>query len=188
LRAAGVRERVAPTTSPATISSSELPTLQGEHLLLRPAQADDVHALTDILVEPDVARWWGHNDLDTVRDELRDQPSFAIVIDGAVAGWLHVNEETEPDYPSVAFDIVLAPALHGRGLGQEALRLAIRHFIERGHHRFSIDPSQANERAIRSYASVGFKPVGVLRAYERAPDGTWRDGLLMDLLADEFNG
>jgi len=25
-----------------------------------------------------------------------------------------------------------------------------------------------------------------MRRYERAPDGTWRDGLLMDLLADEF--
>jgi aminoglycoside 6'-N-acetyltransferase len=28
--------------------------------------------------------------------------------------------------------------------------------------------------------------VGVLRSYERAPDGSWRDGLLMDLLADEL--
>jgi len=165
-----------------------LPSLRGERLLLRPAQDGDAQALTDILVEPEVARWWGHNDSASVREEMRAQPSFVIVIGGAVAGWLQVHEETEPDYPSVAFDIVLAPAMHGRGLGQEALRLAIRHFIERGHHRFSIDPSQANERAIRSYASVGFKPVGVLRAYERAPDGTWRDGLLMDLLADEFDG
>ena len=165
-----------------------LPSLRGERLLLRPAQDGDAQALTDILVEPEVARWWGHNDIASVREEMRAQPSFVIVIGGAVAGWLQVHEETEPDYPSVAFDIVLAPAMHGRGLGQEALRLAIRHFIARGHHRFSIDPSQANERAIRSYASVGFKPVGVLRAYERAPDGTWRDGLLMDLLADEFDG
>jgi len=151
-------------------------------------QADDAQALTDILVQPEVARWWGHNDIESVREELRAQPSFAIVIGGAVAGWLHVHEETEPDYPSVAFDIVLAPALQGRGYGQEALRVAIRHFIARGHHRFSIDPSETNERAIRCYSAVGFKPVGILRAYERAPDGTWRDGLLMDLLAAEFDG
>lgn len=163
-----------------------LPTLRGDRVLLRPAQADDAQPLTNILVEPEVARWWGHNDIETVREEMRAQPSFVIVIDGAVAGWLHVNEETEPDYPSVAFDIVLAPPLHGRGYGQEALRVAIRHYIERGHHRFSIDPSHANERAIRCYAAVGFKPVGILRDYERAPDGSWRDGLLMDLLADEF--
>jgi aminoglycoside 6'-N-acetyltransferase len=102
-----------------------LPSLEGERLLLRPAQSDDAEALTDILAEPEVARWWGHNDLDSVREELRDQPSYVIVIDDAVAGWLQVHEETEPDYPSVAFDIALTTALHGRGHGQEALRLAI---------------------------------------------------------------
>jgi len=151
-------------------------------------QADDAQALADILAQPEVARWWGHNDLESVREQMRAQPSFVIVIDGAVAGWLHVHEENEPDYPSVAFDIVLAPTVHRRGYGQEALRLAIRHFVERGHHRFTIDPAADNERAIRCYTSVGFKPVGVLRAYERTPDGTWRDGLLMDLLAAEFDG
>jgi len=135
-----------------------------------------------------VAQWWGHNDLETVLEELRSQPSWAIVIDDGVAGWLQVNEETEPDYPSVAFDIALAPAVQGRGYGQEALRVAIAHYIERGHHRFSIDPSRANERAIRCYETVGFRPVGILRDYERAPDGTWRDGLLMDLVAAEFIG
>jgi aminoglycoside 6'-N-acetyltransferase len=28
--------------------------------------------------------------------------------------------------------------------------------------------------------------VGVMRAYQRFPDGTWQDGLLMELLADEL--
>jgi aminoglycoside 6'-N-acetyltransferase len=28
--------------------------------------------------------------------------------------------------------------------------------------------------------------VGVMRAYERGDDGTWHDGLLMDLLAGEL--
>jgi aminoglycoside 6'-N-acetyltransferase len=28
--------------------------------------------------------------------------------------------------------------------------------------------------------------VGIMRQYERGPDGTWHDGLLMDLLADEL--
>jgi aminoglycoside 6'-N-acetyltransferase len=58
----------------------------------------------------------------------------------------------------------------------------VEHFAKKGHHRFTIDPNVANERAIRSYAPVGFKPVGVLRAYERDPDGGWCDGLLMDLI------
>jgi aminoglycoside 6'-N-acetyltransferase len=33
---------------------------------------------------------------------------------------------------------------------------------------------------------VGFKSVGIMRKYERGPDGSWHDSLLMDLLADEF--
>ena len=67
------------------------------------------------------------------------------------------------------------------------MRLVIEHLIaERGHHRFTIDPAAANERAIRAYQRLGFKRVGVMRRYERGADGSWHDGLLMDLLADEF--
>ncbi len=91
------------------------------------------------------------------------------------------------DYRHGGLDIFVAPAFHGRGLGREALRLAARWLIEeRGHHRIIIDPAAANARAIAAYAAIGFKPVGVMRRYERSPDGAWHDGLLMDLLADEF--
>jgi aminoglycoside 6'-N-acetyltransferase len=57
---------------------------------------------------------------------------------------------------------------------------------ERGHHRFTIDPSLANERAIKAYKAVGFRPVGVMRQYDRNPDGEWEDALLLDLLAEEL--
>lgn len=69
-----------------------------------------------------------------------------------------------------------------RGYGRRALRLAIEHFVAKGHHRFTIDPDVENERAIRRYAVVGFKAVGVLRAYGRNPAGGWKDGVLMDLV------
>jgi aminoglycoside 6'-N-acetyltransferase len=57
---------------------------------------------------------------------------------------------------------------------------------ERGHHRVTIDPAASNERAIRAYGRVGFRPVGIMRRYEGDLDGSWHDGLLMDLLADEL--
>jgi aminoglycoside 6'-N-acetyltransferase len=103
-------------------------------------------------------------------------------VGGEPAGWVQYEEETYEWYPSVAFDIALTARLHGRGYGRRALRLAIEHFVARGHHRFTIDPDVGNERAIRSYAAVGFKPVGVLRSYGRNPDDGWHDGLLMDLI------
>jgi aminoglycoside 6'-N-acetyltransferase len=72
-------------------------------------------------------------------------------------------------------------------VGREALTLLARHlFEERGHHRLVIDPAASNARAIRAYEAVGFKPVGVMRLYERGPERTFHDGLLMDLLPDEL--
>ena len=50
----------------------------------------------------------------------------------------------------------------------------------------TIDPVAANERAIRACEKVGFRPVGTLRQYQRFPDGTWEDALLMELLADDI--
>ena len=58
---------------------------------------------------------------------------------------------------------------------------------ERGHHRLTIDPAADNARAIRTYEKVGFRAVGTMREYRRSPDGAWRDGLLMDLLARELD-
>ena len=49
-----------------------------------------------------------------------------------------------------------------------------------------IDPAAANERAIAVYASIGFRPVGIMRSYERGPDGEWHDGLLMDMLKEDL--
>ncbi|MBA3748022.1 MAG: GNAT family N-acetyltransferase [Solirubrobacterales bacterium] len=157
--------------------------LHGERLVLRRARDEDAKAIGAILSDPEVVPWWGPFNPQDAFDELGS--SYVIVVDGAVAGWLVFAEEDFWQYRFVSFDIVVAPALQHQGYGREALRVAIRHFIARGHHRFTIDPAVANKRAIRSYESVGFKPVGVMREYEQR-DGEWRDGLLMDLLAGEF--
>ena len=60
-------------------------------------------------------------------------------------------------------------------------------FDERGHHRLTIDPDAANERAIRAYERVGFKQVGVMRRYWLGPDGEWRDCVLLDLLPEDLD-
>jgi aminoglycoside 6'-N-acetyltransferase len=164
--------------------------LRGERLLLRPITEADVAAIAAMLAEPEVARWWGDYDADRVRREYLGDPSpetFAIEVEGTVAGLVLVAEENDPDYRHAGLDISLATAHQNRGLGREALRVMIDHLArDRGHHRFTIDPDVDNERAIRSYTAVGFKPVGVMRSYSRAGDGSWHDGLLMDLLADEL--
>ena len=168
------------------MDASPTPLLRGERLVLRPLAEADIGPLAAILREPGVARWWGDYTDERARGELLSETGWAIEVDGRVAGWLAATIEDDPDYRQVAFDIFLAGSAQGRGLGREALRLAIDHFAARGHHRFTIDPAMANERAIRSYAAVGFRPVGVMRDYERGRDGRWHDNLLMDLLAREL--
>jgi aminoglycoside 6'-N-acetyltransferase len=166
-----------------------LPALRGARVLLRPVREDDHAALLALLSEPSVARWWQAWDGERVRDLIRDrdEPGMAIEVEGELVGLLLLGEEDFPMYRHASLDIAIAGAHQGKGLGPEALRLAIAYLIEqRGHHRFTIDPSAANERAIRVYARLGFKPVGVLRQYERHDDGEWHDGLLMDLLAGEL--
>jgi aminoglycoside 6'-N-acetyltransferase len=63
-----------------------------------------------------------------------------------------------------------------------------RHLVDdREHHRIVIDPAADNAAAVRCYTAVGFRPVGLMRRYERDPvTGQWHDGLLMDLLADDL--
>jgi len=158
------------------------PTLHGNRVTLRPLAEPDIAPLNALVAQSGVREWWGTD------PTVEEENAFAIEVDGELAGWLAFYEEDDPDYRHGGLDIFVAPAFQGRGLGREALSLATRWLLtERGHHRLIIDPAAANERAIKVYASIGFKPVGIMRRYERGPDGTWHDGLLMDLLAEEFS-
>jgi aminoglycoside 6'-N-acetyltransferase len=159
--------------------------------VLRPLRVDDVPGVAEIQAEPGVARWWGSPDEAELRKKAEgsyDEKAFAIEREGELVGLIQYVEEKTPEFRHAGIDLFISERLHGRGLGTDALRTMARHLIEeRGHHRLTIDPSVDNGAAIRCYQKVGFRPVGVLREYWRAPDGNWRDGLLMDLLAREFD-
>jgi len=165
--------------------------LHGERVILRPAEASDLERLQAILDEPSVIRWWNPPPPEGAArawlDHEADDMVFAIELDGRVVGSVQFTEETDVDYHSAGIDIFLTSDVQGQGIGPDAIRTVARYLIDvRGHHRLTIDPSAANERAISAYSKLGFRPVGRMRQYERGPDGTFHDGLLMDLLADEL--
>ena len=164
--------------------------LRGDRVLLIPVAASHVSELRRILATPQVRlRWraadaspqWPLDDASTSR--------FVVVLEGAVRGMVQYGQEEDADYRHASIDIFLDPAVHGRGVGRDAVATLARHLVhDLGHRRLVIDPAADNQPAIRCYAAVGFRPVGVMRRYERDADGDgWHDGLLMDLLAEELD-
>jgi aminoglycoside 6'-N-acetyltransferase len=165
--------------------------LRGTLVRLRPPTRDDIPDLAQIRRTPEVYdRWRGGPDLVAAVEEDFAEPqvtNYVIEWEGRIVGWIQWQAEEEPDYRHASIDIYVDPAVHGRGVGTDAVRTLARHlFVDHGHHRLVIDPAADNAAAIRAYAKVGFRPVGIMRRYERGPDGAWHDGLLMDLLSDEL--
>ncbi len=193
LRAADVIQQFGQTQSESVSGPGDRPALlHGQNIVLRPLRADDVERVAGIQTEPGVARWWGPPN----KAELRRQSdgsddeakALAIEKEGELVGLIQYHEENEPDFRHAGIDVFLAERAQGHGLGTDAVRTLARYLIdERGHHRLTIDPAADNAAAIRTYEKVGFRTVGVMREYWRSPDGTWRDGLLMDLLARQFD-
>jgi aminoglycoside 6'-N-acetyltransferase len=162
--------------------------LRGERVLLRPGRAEDVERLAEIGREPEVARWWGDFGVEDITREFVDASNGLVIeVDGEVVGAIQYAEENEPMYRHAGIDIFVTSSRRGKRLGSEAIGVLARYlFEEHGHHRLTIDPAASNDVAIRAYKRVGFREVGVMRQYERGPDGAWRDGLLMDMLREDF--
>lgn len=182
------------------------PELRTPRLLLRPPLSSDLAALTAILREPAVARYWHSYDEERVRAELLALPTegeapdpTVLVIEsaapamalfgppGQVLGVIQYGEHPEADYRHASVDLFLTTRCHGQGLASEAIHAVLGHLIGTlGHHRIVIDPAADNRRAIRAYERVGFRCIGLQRQYERGADGTFHDGLLMELLACDY--
>lgn len=167
--------------------------IRGHDVELRALTREDGPRVLQMLAHPEVASRWGDFTSDPSRLERDfladtvDEVPLAICHGDEVIGVIQYGEENEPDYRHASIDLFLDGSYLGRGLGTAAVRaLATYLFVELGHHRITIDPAADNERAIGSYLKVGFRPVGVMRRYERGPDGRWHDNLLMDLLPTDL--
>ena len=163
--------------------------LTGRRVRLRPVTPADEPALTRIFSDLEVARWWGEPSR-SVRDALNPQEGescFVVEVGTEQIGMIQCVEESDPMYKHAGIDIAIRSDWQGQGFGPDAIGTLAQHLIAvRGHHRLTIDPAAHNTRAIRAYERVGFKPVGIMRQYERGPDGAWHDGLLMDLLPEDL--
>jgi aminoglycoside 6'-N-acetyltransferase len=139
---------------------------------------------------PQITEAWPGDNIGRLEAHTEDDGVVGMVVEheGRVIGYIQYFVEDDPNYRHAGIDVALHPDWCDRGLGTDAVRTLARHlFDDLGHHRIVIDPRATNLRAIASYRKVGFRDVGVMRRYEQANDGTWHDGLLMDLLRDELS-
>jgi aminoglycoside 6'-N-acetyltransferase len=163
------------------------PVLDGERMRLRPPTEVDAAPLLDILSEPEVSLWWVGYTADRIREEILESGNALVMeIDGRCAGAIFLYPNDDPEYLHVVMHLFLGAEWYGHRYGAEALAIAITHLSTLGHHRFTLDPNVHNAPAIRSYERLGFQRVGVLREYQLRPNGTHEDGLLMDLVLNDF--
>lgn len=105
-----------------------------------------------------------------------DKPIGTLSIEAI--NWRHLSAQVgisifEPDY-------------RGKGLGTEAMNLALKYAFEVLRlHRVQLYVFENNERAIRSYKKCGFQTEGLVREcyYKR---GRFISAYLMSILADEW--
>ncbi|MEU8886620.1 GNAT family protein [Streptomyces sp. NPDC048442] len=172
------------------------PTLTGDRVLLRPFAEDDVPAMLEALMDPEVLRFTGSpafvpdtatRDWYLTRAEQADRLDLAVV-DRATrkcVGEVVLNE-WDPANRSCNFRTLLGPGGRNRGLGTEACRLVVTYGFEAlGLNRISLGVFDFNPRARRAYEKVGFVVEG--RAREALwHEGEWIDDLYMSILAREW--
>ena len=161
--------------------------LTGESVALRRHVPANLRAFQRWYTDPEVVRLTRYQDSPMLPDEIeRFFAARALGLD-SLAMAIHVRDterligtcalsQLDADNGSALFHITIGEKdSWGRGHGTEATRLMIDHaFGGLGLHRVALTVFGFNERAIRSYRSVGFVVEG------RAREAIWREGRWWD--------
>lgn len=193
-----------PTAAPLAPDWLEKPTLEGDLVVLRPFEEDDLDAMVVILADTQVRRLTGSvpttaeavegqestavlREWYATRDDADDRLDLAIVDRATeeVVGEVVLNDWEETN-ASCNLRVLVGAAGRNRGLGTEAVRLITAYGIEElGLHRIELEVFDFNPRAIAVYEKVGFVHEGTRRQALRF-DGEWVDAHVMAVLAHEW--
>jgi RimJ/RimL family protein N-acetyltransferase len=170
----------------------------GDRVVLRRHIPDNIRAFQRWYSDPEVVRLTRYQDGPMRRDEIDRFFAARALGPDSLSMAIHVVEsnrligtcalsQLDPDNGSALFHITIGEKdSWGRGYGTEATRLMLDHaFTELGLHRVALTVFAFNERAVRSYRSVGFVVEG--RAREAIwREGRWWDEISMSLLDSEW--
>jgi RimJ/RimL family protein N-acetyltransferase len=173
--------------------------LTGERVVLRRHVQDNLRAFERWYSDPEVVRLTRYQDGPMRHDEIeRFFAARALGVD-SLSMAIHVRDtdrligtcalsQLDSDNGSALYHITIGEKdAWGLGYGTEATSLLMGHaFGGLGLHRIALSVFAFNERAIRSYQSVGFVIEG--RAREAIwRDGRWWDEISMSLLDSDWS-
>jgi aminoglycoside 6'-N-acetyltransferase len=136
---------------------------------LVPCAPEHYARLRELHLEPEVRRWW-QDPADDFPANAKRSTNYTVVLGEQVIGFAQWYSEEETIIRFAGLDLFLDPAVHGRGLGLETVRVLCAHLIDdHGFHRIVADPEVENETSIACFRKAGFRPVGVLRHSAERP-------------------
>ncbi len=161
--------------------------LMGEQVVLRRHAASNLAAFQRWYADSAVVRLTRYQDNPMRPEEIERFFAARALGSDSLAMAIHVRDggrligtcalsQLDADNGSALFHITIGEKdAWGHGFGTEATRLMIDHaFSSLGLHRIALSVFAFNERAIRSYRSVGFIVEG------RAREAIWREGRWWD--------
>jgi RimJ/RimL family protein N-acetyltransferase len=192
------RQRVQP---PARDWRQGLPTLSGRLLTLRELRREDAAELLPLLSTPDVTRFMSAPPASVERLAAFVDTTHRERLAGRYAGFAIVPHDVErpvgvvqlrqlePGFATAEWGVAIGSGWWGRGLFQEAGRLALGFaFDTLGVHRLEARVAAQNGRGMAAVAKLGGVQEGLLRRALLTPDGRRVDQVLWAWLSDEWRG
>jgi RimJ/RimL family protein N-acetyltransferase len=171
--------------------------IQGERIVLRAIERQDLATYVPWLNDPRVLEYWGRFlPLSLTEEErwyegiLKDPTvrNFAVELDSqhiGGAGFQNIDSRNRSAEVGLFIGI---PELWDQGLGTDVLRTLLRFgFQTMNFHRIYLRVHAGHERAIHLYEKVGFQHEGRWRQAEFR-DGRYQDVLWMSFLSNEWSG
>jgi GNAT superfamily N-acetyltransferase len=134
-------------------------------LAIRPASAGDLAAVLELYAQPEIDD--GHvlsmDEAAQIHSRFSRYPDYTLYVaeqGGAVVGsfaLLVMDNLGHLGAPSaIVEDVVVAPTLHGRGIGQAMMRFALGRAREKGCYKLMLSSNAKRERAHAFYEALGF--------------------------------
>jgi RimJ/RimL family protein N-acetyltransferase len=154
---------------------------------IRPACADDLVFLVELLNHDDVRPWLaGGRSRDRAELEEELDRRLVIEVDGERAGTCAFRVVNERSRIAHLGGLAVHPRFRGARVADEAARLVQRHLIRGlGFHRLELEVYAFNERALVHAERAGFVREGVKRKAYRRGDG-WVDSVLFGFVEEDL--